>query len=194
MKRFYNYHFQGQSENEKILKIVRRHWFNILVQYLPIVFLTMFLLGSAVWLSIYTELDAMFLTFFESIFAIAIWIASFIIWINFYFDVWIITDRRLVNIEQKDLFIRHISELKFSKIQDVSTEVDGFFPTMLNYGEVYIQTAGTKGRFLMRQIPNPYNLRGLIMHLQSRFVRKERRNNVAEESGISGEPFSNKIK
>lgn len=176
MKRFKHFHFHGQHANEEIIKIVRRHWFNILQQYI-IVFAMIFLLFFSLqvlptYLS-FSENNAEF-WFFETFFAIIIWLYIFIIWIDFYFDVWVITDNRIVNIEQKALFMRHTSELKFSKIQDVSIEVDGFVPTILNFGDVHIQTAGTKGRFLFHKVPDPYKLKGLIMNMQNEAAEKER--------------------
>ncbi|MDD3498354.1 MAG: PH domain-containing protein [Candidatus Moranbacteria bacterium] len=184
MDRFKNFHFRGQHSEEKIIKIVRRHWFNIFQQYL-IIFAMVFLLILSIQilpgiLSIPTNSPEFW--FVESFFAIIIWIYIFILWIDFYFDVWIITDNRIVNIEQKALFMRHISELDFSKIQDVSTEVDGLIPTVLNYGDVHIQTAGTRGRFLFHKVPDPYGLKGLIMDMQNRVARKKVEKNKENKS------------
>lgn len=175
MHKFKNFHFHGQYSNEEIIKVVRRHWFNIFQQYILIIAMIIILiLGIQILPEFFdfSQYDTELL-FIESLVAIILWLFIFIIWIDFYFDVWIITDNRIVNIEQKALFIRHISELKFSKIQDVSTEVEGLIPTVLNYGDVHIQTAGTKGRFLFHKVPDPYKLKGLVMDMQNRVTRKE---------------------
>ena len=177
MKKFANFHFKGQQKNEVIIKVVRRHWFNIFQQYLTIFAMLLVLIFS---LSILPSIEGVLednnlktiILFAQSSFAILIWIISFTIWIDFYFDVWIITNKRIVNIEQKALFIRHVSELKFTKIQDVTTEIEGFIPTILNYGEVYIQTAGTKGRFLFHQVSDPYKLKSLIMDMHNKSIKK----------------------
>ena len=39
-------------------------------------------------------------------------------------------------------------------MQDITSEVKGFIPTFLNYGNIYIQTAGTQERFIFKDIPN----------------------------------------
>jgi len=187
MKRFKHFHFRGQHAGEEIIKIVRRHWFNILQQYL-IIFVMIFLLFFSLQVlpSIFSfSKNGSELLFAESFFAIIIWFYIFIIWIDFYFDVWIITDNRIVNIEQKALFMRCVSELKFSKIQDVSIEVDGFIPTILNYGDVHIQTAGTRGRFLFHKVPDPYKLKGLIVNMQSRAAKEEQK----EDKSPNPSPF-----
>lgn len=111
--------------------------------------------------------------FVQSFLATIIWIYAFILWIDFYFDVWIITNERIVNIEQKALFIRTISELKFDKIQDTSVEIKGLIPTVLNFGNVHVQTAGNTERFLFHKVPDPQKIKGLIMNMQTMTIRKD---------------------
>jgi uncharacterized membrane protein YdbT with pleckstrin-like domain len=111
----------------------------------------------------------------ESFLWLIYWLALFIVWINFYLDVWIVTDNRVVNIEQLNLFSRHISELKHSKIQDVTSEVQGLLPTLFGYGNVYIQTAGNKQRFVFKQIPESTDTRNIIMKLQKRAIWEDKK-------------------
>lgn len=109
------------------------------------------------------EMGTTTINFIETTALLFVWFYGFLIWIDYYLDVWIITDERIVNIEQKGLFLREASDLEFSKIQDVTVDVVGLIPTVLNYGDVFIQTAGEKERFKFRQVPDPYALKSLIM-------------------------------
>ena len=109
--------------------------------------------------------NARFFLFVENTFFIFLWIFSFLLWIDYYFDVWIITNERIVNIEQKGLFVRHISELNFSRVQDVTATVEGLLPTVLNYGDVLVQTAGEEKRFMFRQVADPYQVKDIVMKL-----------------------------
>lgn len=175
MNNFEKFHFHGQHNGEIIIKIIRRHWFNILEQYF-ILFGVLFLMTISLWIlpSFFTENTEMpIFLFIESFLAIILWIYAFIIWIDFYFDVWIITNERIVNIEQKALFIRTISELKFDKIQDTSIEIIGLIPTILNFGDVHVQTAGNTERFLFHKVPDPQKIKGLIMNMQTMSNRKD---------------------
>lgn len=179
LNRYANFHFTGQKHGEMILLLLHRHWFDILKQMIVVFFMIIVLLSSLVFLPGYfpviTEAPDYnrLLFFFESAFAMLIWIVFFVIWIDYYLDVWIITDTRVVNIEQISLFSRQISELELENIQDITTEVKGMIPTFLNYGNVYIQTAAEKERFLFRNIPDPYHTKDLLMALQKRQERKE---------------------
>lgn len=119
-------------------------------------------------------MDNVYLLYFlESIIAMFLWLIFFVLWIDYYFDAWIITDRRIVDIEQQGLFRRNVSELEHSKIQDVTTEIHGILPTILKYGFVYVQTAGKKGRFVFKEVPHPMFVRKLIVGLQKRISREK---------------------
>lgn len=165
-------------DKEVIIKIIHRHWFNIIKQFIPILLLVLILIAVfnilPSYFSIFQESTfAKLISFGESLFIALIWIFAFFTWIDYYFDIWVITSEKVINIEQKALFMRSLSELKFEKIQDVTVEVKGLLPTLLNYGDVFIQTAGEKERFIFRQIANPYKIKDLIMGLQKSQEREE---------------------
>lgn len=111
--------------------------------------------------------------FLENSFLLFLWVTLFLIWIDVSFDVWIITEERIVNIEQKGLFTRRVSELRFHTIQDVTSEVNGVLPSILNYGDVLVQTAGENPRFIFRNIPNPIEVKDRIMQLAEHVFHNE---------------------
>lgn len=168
MYSFPGYHFKDQREDEQIIQIIHRHWFNIITKFFAVLLIALILFGS--WIFIFTLYPALvvavgpaMISFIETTGILFVWFYAFLIWIDYYFDVWIITSERIVNIEQKGLFLRETSDLQFSKIQDVTSEVIGLIPTVLNYGDVYVQTAGEIERFKFRQVPDPYAIKSLIM-------------------------------
>lgn len=173
MKIFEGKKFNEITEQEKIIKIIHRHWFDIFMQYLIVIILlfTVFA-GTFIFPSIFSNIQGAngyaLTVFIATTFLIIIWIYSFLVWIDYYFDMWIITSERVVNIEQKGLFLRVVSELKYNKVQDVTTDVGGFFPTVLNYGDVHIQTAAEEERFFFRHVPDPYGIKNIIMELVKR--------------------------
>ncbi|MFZ2188499.1 MAG: PH domain-containing protein [Candidatus Moraniibacteriota bacterium] len=181
MRKFTEFHFKGQKINEAILLVVHRHWFDILIQFLIIFMMAILLIGSIffapIFLPGFEEAFGMGLFYFlqNSFFAFT-WMLFFIIWIDYYFDVWIVTNERIVNIEQKGLFSRGVSELELENIQDITVEVKGIIPTFLNYGNLYVQTAAEKERFVFRNVPDPYAIKDLVMSLQKSYEKKEARN------------------
>lgn len=167
---FSNFPIKKNSGEEQVLFTLHRHWFNILSQFL-IVFVILVLLLAAFFLSPIILTNSSnpavftFFLFIENIFILIAWIYSFLVWIDYYFDVWIVTSERIINIEQKGLFVRHVSELDYKKIQDLTVEIEGFLPTVLNYGDLFIQTAGEQNRFVFRQIPDPHRIKSEVMNL-----------------------------
>jgi len=63
--------------------------------------------------------------------------------------------------------------LELENIQDITTDVHGVIPTFLNYGNLFVQTAAEKERFIFRNIPDPYSVKDLIMNLQNKVERAE---------------------
>lgn len=177
---FNRYHFQGQHENERILQVIHRHWFNILMHLGVITVLACILLGSlAVLPALFPEIISQntlpFFSFIQNTLFLFLWLYGFLVWIDYYFDVWIITNERIVNIEQKGLFVRHISELRFSRVQDVTSSVNGLIPTMLNFGDVSVQTAAEEERFLFRQVADPFAVKDAVMTLARQSTQDDMR-------------------
>lgn len=100
-----------------------------------------------------------------SLYYLFVWVFFFHAWIDYYLDVWVVTDIRIVDVEQKGLFSRSISELKLFRVQDVTAEVKGILPTVFHYGNVVIQTAGNEQFFIFKQIPHPYETQQKISEL-----------------------------
>lgn len=164
------HHFSGQHEGEQILSVIHRHWFNILSHFFIIFFFLLILIGSFLFFPFFfSEFSGVaywrFFLFLENTFFLFLWLFGFLLWVDYYFDVWIVTNERIINIEQKGLFVREMSELHFASVQDVTSEVIGVIPTILNYGDVTVQTAAEKGRFVFRQVPDPYKVKDLVIRL-----------------------------
>ncbi len=161
-------HLPNQEPDEKGELLLRRHWFTLLVQFLIylILFLTPILFFSFMWNTFLSEEASSTIYAFTimliSAYYLAIMVFMFQEFLDFYLDVWVITTERVIAIEQKGLFARELSEQKLFRVQDVTAEVKGIFPTLLNYGNVYVQTAGEQIRFIFKNVPNAPGVAQLI--------------------------------
>lgn len=185
MKKKFNYQSDAQSyifkdrrQNEEIILFLRRHWLILVFKLIPAVFflailVTIFFLKAN--LLVFFSLESAVFDLFLASLWMFFWSLLFILWIDYYLDVWIVTDQRVINIEQLGLFRRSISELELSKIQDVTSEVTGVIPTLFNYGFVFIQTAGEKERFLFQQVAGPVRVKNIIMQLQKEALWREKK-------------------
>ncbi|MFZ3031894.1 MAG: PH domain-containing protein [Candidatus Moraniibacteriota bacterium] len=176
---FGRYHFQGQHENEQILQVIHRHWFNITVHLGVMFLLSFFLLGSISFIPFLFPETALentsFFAFIQSTILLFMWTYGFLTWIDYYFDVWIVTNERIVNIEQRGLFARSISELRFSRVQDVTASASGLVSTILNFGDVSVQTAAEEERFVFRQVSDPFAVKDRIMTLSRQSAKDDMR-------------------
>jgi len=61
-------------------------------------------------------------------------------WIGWHFSVFIITDQRFIQIKQKGIFTRSVSDLGLQQIQSVNYEVAGIQETLLGFGTIIMRT------------------------------------------------------
>jgi membrane protein YdbS with pleckstrin-like domain len=171
-------HFPGQRPEEKIISVLHRHWFDIASHFVVLAGMVL-LIFISLGLSpvIFKTLDignasAVPLWFLVSSFLLFLWLYIFLVWIDYYFDVWVITNERIMNIEQKSLFTRVISEVTLTRVQDVTAKIEGFFPTLLDFGDILVQTAGEEKHFHFRNVPNPEQYKEEIMVLVKAAMEK----------------------
>lgn len=177
MEGFSKFHFKDIGSNEKIIRVIHRNWFYLFQQFFWLLIVSGVFIGGFIFMPVFfsdafSGIDQSIILFAKNFFMLAVWIYGFMIWIDYYFDVWIITSERIVNIEQKGMFTRKVSELRFQKIQDVTAEVIGFLPTIINYGDVKVQTAGEESEFVFRTVSDPYGIKNIIMDLQKQGERR----------------------
>jgi len=98
-------------------------------------------------------------------FELFMWLLLYRAFIDYYLDVWIVTNKRIINIEQMDLFHRRLSEQKLFRVQDVTAVQKGMFATLLDYGHVSVQSAAEQARFEFEQVPRPNEIARKITEL-----------------------------
>ena len=159
---------------EKIIFTIRRHP----ITFLPYIIFFLLLLAAPIalyWLVSHSALFQYFQTqggFIISVLGVSVYYLSTFLFfysnfVDFHLDLWIVTNDRLIDMEQKSLFHRVISEVDLYQIQDASSEVQGFFPTIFNYGNIILQTAAEIPKFTFENVANPNGLREKILQLAS---------------------------
>ena len=173
-----DYYFSSQNPNEHVLHIIHRHWFNMVLQFIPVIVMIAIMIASYILYPymfsgfVNDDMRTLFL-FGNSLLFLLMWIYGFVIWFDYYLDIWIMTTERIVNVSQKGLFSRQVSELKYRMIQDVSTDVHGFFPTLFNFGNITVQTAAEQSRFVFNSVGNPYAIKAEIVAQQKKRLAEQ---------------------
>lgn len=166
-----NCSFPGQRPDEEVKFLLRKHPVTLVpvvliscfLAVLPLAAYSLFLTPTFPFLARAPYADLYF--FLTSIYYGFLWIIVFIEWLDYYLDVWIITDQRILDIQQKNLFHRVASEIDLKRVQDISSAVEGPLQTFFQYGDIHIQTASENNLINPRQIPHPVTVRREIMEL-----------------------------
>lgn len=167
-------YFENQESQEKIILLLRAH----VVTLVPIVLLVLVLLVIpfavfGVLASLGFRLTQFLPTPLLSL-IIASWYLftagyTFLRFLLWFFNVYLVTNERLVDFDFLGFLLKNVSETRLSKIQDVTSQIYGPVRTLFNYGDVFVQTAGTEREFEFHQVPKP----DLVARIISEEIRKE---------------------
>jgi uncharacterized membrane protein YdbT with pleckstrin-like domain len=160
------------ESDETILILVRKHWFILALQFfgvvmtaiLPIVFYVgVQFLPTSLTDMLSVTIDTSMLVGLYTGWLILCWMACFGIWTNYYLDVWTVTNKRLVTVDQRGLFFRDTGSFRLERLQDINVSIRGILATFLKYGDLQAETASEDRDFVARGIPDPQELKALIL-------------------------------
>lgn len=110
--------------------------------------------------------------FLLSLFFPFFWDIIFLIITSYLLTYWVVTNQRIIFVQLKSLFNIEYTIVSFEKIQDISIFIKGILPSIFHFGDVRIQTAGEKGEFLLRSIPNPEVAKQIIFEAKLDWIKK----------------------
>ena len=144
------------KENEVIMMILHRHWIVIVFK---VIYLLMLLVSTIFILTIQGPIISVLggglfwalLTMYWVSFLLFI----FLSWVNDELDLFVITNERVIGIEQIGALTRQVTECSLDKVQEVNSSVSGILPTLFGYGKVDIHTASETSNMNVTYAPNP---------------------------------------
>ena len=167
--------FQNQEEDEKILLFLRRHLITNLSWLIPSILLLVLPLIPSMfapllerWFLTPFLLPQNYLTVFLLFYYLFVFNYMFISFISWFYNIGIVTQKRVVDIDYSDIVHRYISFTKLSLIEDVTYRQTGFIRSLFNYGDVFVQTAGTHSNFEFLSVPQPAKATHVIQELIGR--------------------------
>jgi len=148
--------------NERLVKMIRQHKIKI-VAPLILSFLIYFL--AFFFLFYFISLGKMGMIFFSTLLFIGALYAfyKFYFW---YFNVLILTNKRVIDIDQKKFFERVISDVAYRQIKDVIVRVKGLFQILTHSGTLYLILENKGDNFEIRYVANPEKIKDLILKLR----------------------------
>lgn len=156
------------ANGERIEARVSRHWFAFvrdggrvaLVGVIPLLILLWLMQGP---LGDFVPLNHGVMLALLGLWALLVWIALAMIWTLHFLDMLIISDRRIIRVEQLAPFSRSVSEFPLERIEAAEAQKSGFLQTFFNFGSIVMYVAGpTESTLSMDDVPHPESVRELI--------------------------------
>lgn len=179
-----------QKKDEKIIFALRRHP----LTFVPIAIMFAFLLfvPIAIFIIIYNIFPDLLaspaayplLVLAASAYYLYTFLFFTIRFLEYYLDLWTVTNKRIVDIEQHGLFSRTTTELELHNIQDVTVEQHGVFATFFNYGDVHVKTASLNTEIIFFQVKAPNDIRKEMIKLTGDFRNNHHTQPTSPSAGI----------
>lgn len=165
-----------------MVRETRKHWLLFVMGLLPYAILAVLPLAlpnllslipkAALYAAEHNYLDSRFVHMTFGIWLLFVWTGAWGSFTRYYLNVWVLTSERIVDVEQRRFFSREVSSVLLNRVQDVTTNVTGVLASFLGIGSIKVQSAGAKNEFRMVGIPNPEEMRDLIL----KYVPEEPKN------------------
>lgn len=133
--------FPGQHEGEEVVLLFRQHpvvmrktliggLLAILLAVLPLIFPQIYDFETLASICLKIALGMPLLV-------LLVWVWR---WIGWYYTMYIVTDRRILEIHQKGLFDRNVNEWQLDGISNVNYHIGGFQAVLFGFGDITART------------------------------------------------------
>ena len=155
--------FETSEPTEKALLLVRSHPFTQIYWVINVfIFFILFVITNFFIPSYFSFVQVLFFDVFFIIFTLSY------IWFNFlswYFNVGIITDKRVIDINYFNILYKEITVARLENIQDMTVKSGGYFEAFFDFVTIHIQTAGTEDNIEFTSVPKPSEVVKIINNL-----------------------------
>lgn len=163
--------FESQEKSEVPILLVREHPLYLILSIfgsfmwlvVAIIFSITFstALGATVSSSLLTRIKS-----FTILLGISVSITSAIYaFIKWYYNLFLITNHRIVDLDFTTLSKTSWTEAPLNRIEDAEVRNIGLLESMLDLGDVYVQTAGAKEKIEIRRVPKPMKIQDILLDL-----------------------------
>lgn len=158
--------FETHEEGEKIYLLLRSHpftqisWILYSLLFIVLLFALNLFLQNLLNLKQILIINLFFIVFILSY----IWFNI----LNWYFNVGIVTSKRVIDIDFYAVLYKEITVAQLGKIEDITVKAGGYFESLFNYGSIFVQTAGTEANIEFINVPHPSDAIQIINKLLSK--------------------------
>lgn len=160
--------FENQEADEKIVLLIRRD----LITNLPWIIAVLILIFIPFIISAFSNLFTPFFNIstqnqliallFYYLIILGFVLVQFTLW---YFSVGLVTNRRIIDFDVSGILYKQVSETKLNLVEDVTYTQNGSIRSIFDYGDIFVQTAGTHENFEFDRAPSPAKIVRIIADL-----------------------------
>jgi len=157
--------FETKEKEEKVVLLLRRH----IVTNVRWILAALIMAVAPLFITLFLSFDFVPPGFrFIGILAWYLVIFAYTLenFLNWFFNVYIVTDERIIDIDLLNLIYKEVSDANIDKIQDVTYKMGGVVRTMFNYGDVLVQTASEVPNFEFLAVPAPDKIAKILQDLR----------------------------
>jgi hypothetical protein len=165
------------EEGEHLVTVVHRHPIGIVLIYLGALATVLAILAMVFTLlpSLFDNVSGQAYSLLIALALLGVGILALVLFVATYIyrqSKLLVTDKSLVQILQKGLFVRKVSRLSMSNVEDVTAEHRGILSTMFDYGILTIQTAGEMENFIFTWCPSPDKYADRIIEARQAYAQR----------------------
>ncbi|MEO6508793.1 MAG: PH domain-containing protein [Patescibacteria group bacterium] len=158
-----NVHFESQQADEAVILILRAHPATQIPWLINSFFMTILIVVLNFILPlVLTPSQILFVNIFGVAGLFAYMWYNFLLW---FFNVGIITNERIVDIDFKSILFKEVTATKVEKVEEVTSKSGGYVGSLFNYGTVYVETASNEINIEFERVPHPAQVVEIINNL-----------------------------
>lgn len=162
------------QQGEFIVAYAHKHWLIFALEIIGIIGGTLALFALVASLevfapelvrTIFTDSSLLGFNLVASVFIImCATITIAITFTNYYLDVLVVTNRRLIDCDQIGLFSRDVATIPTGNIIDIKIIISGILETFFNFGDLSVQSAGVSREVVIRGLSKPQHVKQIIFN------------------------------
>lgn len=83
---------------------------------------------------------------------------------------WVVTSDSVTEMSQTGLFNKETRQISLANLEDVTVDQDGVLQTLLNYGNLVVESAGEGGKFVFSFCPDPHEYAKKIIAAHEAYI------------------------
>ncbi len=150
--------FQGETDDEKIVLLHRQHLITTAPSILlvALLYLAPFILFPIFFsYNFLPDLSAGYKFILTLFWYFSVSTYGLLRFLSWYFNVYIVTNERVVDVDWYSLTYKRVTNAQISKIQNTTLVTSSVLESIFDFGNIHIETAGNDENIEFEKIPHP---------------------------------------